>query len=86
VPTEVWGLVSTGKVSEFRAAVGNASQLWNVPLPTLSVIYRPRRGSGEWDYRIMTLEDVRREALGTRAWLAPATRATARLPASDATG
>lgn len=63
-PTEVWGLVSTGKVEEFRAASGNASQLWNVPLPTLAVIYRPRRGSGEWDYRAMLLADVRREALG----------------------
>jgi hypothetical protein len=58
-------MVSTGRISEFRAAAGNASQLWAVPLPTFAVVYRPRRGSGEWDYRVMTLEDVRREALGT---------------------
>ena len=57
-------MVSTGRVSEFRAAAGNASQLWGVPLPTLAVAYRRRLAKREYDYRLMLLEDVRREALG----------------------
>lgn len=65
VPTWSWALVSTGRISEFRAAAGNAPQFWGVPLPTLAVAYRPRLKVGEYDYRLMFLEDVRREALGT---------------------
>lgn len=63
VPTPVWPVVSTGKVSEFRAATGNVPQLWRVPLPTLTVAYRKRRAT-DYDYRLMTLLGVRREALG----------------------
>lgn len=65
VPTWAWAMVSTGRVSEFRAAVGNVPQLGSVPLPTLAVAYRPRLKVGEYDYRLMLLEGVRREALGT---------------------
>lgn len=65
VPSPVWAMVSTGRIREFRAASGNAPQLWNVPLPTLAVTYRRRRSTTEYDYRLMTLLNVRREALGT---------------------
>ena len=65
VPTAVWGLVSSGKIREFRAAVGNAPQLWNVPLPTLVAAYRKQRAAAQYDYRLLLLEGVRREALGT---------------------
>lgn len=65
VPTPVWPLVSTGKVTEFRAATGNAPQLWRVPLPTLAVAYRRQLSTQQYDYRLMLLEGVRREALGT---------------------
>jgi hypothetical protein len=57
-------MVSTGRVQEFRAATGNAPQLWKVPLPTFAVAYRRRLSRTEYDYRLMLLEDVRREALG----------------------
>lgn len=63
VPTPVWPLVSTGRVTEFRAGAGNASQLWRVPLPSFAVCYR--RGRDSFDYRLMVLEGVRLEALGT---------------------
>lgn len=63
VPSPVWPLVSAGRVREFRAAAGNASQLWNVPMPTFAVCYRRRRDT--FDYRMMLLEAVRQEALGT---------------------
>lgn len=65
VPSSVWPLVSTGKVTEFRAAAGNAPQLWRAPLPTLAVAYRRRLSKSEYDYRLMMLLQVRREALGT---------------------
>lgn len=65
VPSAVWPLVSTGAITEFRAASGNAPQLWNVPLPTLAVAYRRRLSTTEYDYRLLLLEKVRREALGT---------------------
>lgn len=58
-------MVSSGRVSEFRAAVGNAPQLGRAPFPTLAVVYRPRLKVGEYDYRLMLLEAARREALGT---------------------
>lgn len=64
VPSQAWPLVSTGRVTEFRAAVGNAPQLWHVPLPTLAVAYRRRLSVAEYDYRLLLLEAVRREALG----------------------
>lgn len=64
VPTPVWPMVSTGRVREFRAATGNVPQLWKVPLPTLAVAYRRRLGVVEYDYRLITLEAIRREALG----------------------
>src|SRR5437762_14049177 len=47
VPTWAWAMVSTGRVSEFRAAVGNVPQLGRAPLPTPAVIYRPRLKVGE---------------------------------------
>lgn len=65
VPTATWPLVSTGKVTEFRAATGNAPQLWKVPLPTLAVTYRRQIAVAQYDYRLMLLEAVRQEALGT---------------------
>lgn len=65
VPSPVWPLVSQGQISEFRAAVGNASQLWKVPLPTLAVTYRKQLSTETYDYRLMLLEGVRQEALGT---------------------
>lgn len=52
-------------MSEFRAACGNAPQLWNVPLPTLAVAYRRQLSAPQYDYRLLTLENVRQEALGT---------------------
>jgi hypothetical protein len=58
-------MVSTGKVSEFRAATGNAPQLWKVPLPTLAVAYRRQLSVAQYDYRLLLLENVRQEALGT---------------------
>lgn len=64
VPSPVWPLVSTGRVSEFRAATGNVPQLWNVPLPTLAVAYRRRLSARDYDYRLVMLERIRREALG----------------------
>lgn len=63
-PTPAWPLISTGKISEFRAAAGNAPQLWKVPLPTLAVVYRRQLSAKAYDYRLMLLERVRREALG----------------------
>lgn len=62
VPTPVWPQVSTGRVREFRAATGNAPQLWKVPTPTLAVAYR-RRHTVNIDYRLMVLERVRQEML-----------------------
>jgi hypothetical protein len=64
VPSPVWPMVSTGRVSEFRAATGNVPQLWRVPLPTLAVAYRRRLSASDYDYRLMVLEAIRREALG----------------------
>jgi hypothetical protein len=64
-PSAMWSAVSTGKVTEFRAATGNAPQLWKCPLPTLAVIYRRRPAIAQWDYRVMLLEAIRREALAT---------------------
>lgn len=64
VPTHVWPMVSMGRVAEFRHAIGNAPQLWKVPLPTLCVVYRRQKSTPHLDYRLMTLEGVRREALG----------------------
>ena len=57
-------MVSTGLVTEFRGAAGNASHLQGTPLPTLAVAYRRRLAVREYDYRLMLLEDVRKEALG----------------------
>lgn len=57
--------MSAGQVSEFRAASGNAPQLWKVPLPTLAVVYRRQLSVTAYDYRLMLLEGVRQEALGT---------------------
>lgn len=64
VPSWSWAQVSTGQVSEFRAATGNAPQLWKAPLPTLAVVYR-KQLADRYDYRLMLLEHIRREALGT---------------------
>lgn len=64
VTSAAWPFVSTGRVAEFRAAAGNAPQLWKVPLPTLALVYRRRLGVARYDYRLMLLEAVRREALG----------------------
>ena len=74
VPTPVWPQVSAGRVREFRAATGNVPQLWKVPLPTLAVAYRRRQRTLDYDYRLMVLEAIRREALGaiTDAGLAAA--------------
>lgn len=63
VPARDWSNVSGGRVREFRAAIGNVPQLWNVPLPTLVVAYRKRKATGDYDYRLMTLEGVRQEEL-----------------------
>jgi hypothetical protein len=63
VPTADWPLVITGVRREFRAAQGNVPQLWTVPLPTLCVCYRKRRAAGDYDHRLMVLEDVRQERL-----------------------
>lgn len=65
VPSHAWPLVSTGRVTEFRAAIGNAPQLWRAPLPTFAVAYRRRLSKLEYDYRLILLEAVRQEALGT---------------------
>lgn len=62
VPTPVWPDVSTGRIREFRAATGNAPQLWRVPTPVPAVLYR-RRQQGEYDFRLMVLERVRQEML-----------------------
>lgn len=64
VPSAVWTVVSEGQVSEFRASTGNAPQLWQTRLPTLAVAYRRRLSRTEYDYRLMMLEGIRREALG----------------------
>jgi hypothetical protein len=63
VPSPVWPLVSTGQVREFRCATGNAPQLWDITLPSLAVAYR-KRHRREYDYRLVLLEAMRREALG----------------------
>lgn len=65
VPSGDWPLVITGRRREFRAASGNAPQLWHVALPTLCVCYRKRRAAGDYDWRLMVLEDVRQERLGS---------------------
>lgn len=64
-PSPSWALVSTGRVREFRCAAGNAPQLWKVPLPSLAIIYRRQLSVPSWDYRLMLLENVRREALAS---------------------
>lgn len=66
-------MVSTGEVSEFRCATGNAPQIWKTTLPTLAVAYR-KRHAREYDYRLLLLQAMRREALGaiTEAGLAAA--------------
>lgn len=63
-PSAAWTLISTGRIHEFRASPGNAPQVWRTPLPTLAVAYRRRPSRNEYDYRLMLLEAVRREALG----------------------
>lgn len=64
VPSQDWPQVSRGRIREFRAAIGNVPQLlWHVSLPTLVVAYRKRKATGDYDYRLMTLEGVRREEL-----------------------
>lgn len=63
-PTPVWPLVSMGKITEFRCATGNAPQLWKAPIPTLAVVYRRQLSAKRYDYRLMVLEGIRREALG----------------------
>lgn len=66
VPSPVWPLISTGKVREFRAGVGNVPQAWRVlPMPTLALAYRKRLSTPEYDYRLLMVEGARREALGT---------------------
>jgi hypothetical protein len=65
VPTLAWPTISTGRASEFRAATGNVPQLWNVPLPALVVAYRRQLSKVNYDYRLMVMEGVRQEALGT---------------------
>jgi hypothetical protein len=64
VPSQEWPAVNSGRVREFRASIGNVPQLFNVPLPTLVVAYRKRRATGDYEYRLMTLEGIRQEALG----------------------
>lgn len=64
IPTPAWSAVNAGRVSQFRCATGNAPQLWKVPLPTLAVTYRRRKSADHWDYRLMMLLEIRREALG----------------------
>jgi hypothetical protein len=64
VPTQVWPLVSTGRVNEFRSSPGNVPQLWDVPMPTFAVAYRRRPSSSDYDYRVLFLATMRREALG----------------------
>lgn len=63
VPARDWSGVSAGRVREFRASPGNVPQLWNVPLPTLAIAYRKRKATGDYEYRIITLEGVRQEEL-----------------------
>jgi hypothetical protein len=63
VPTPAWPAVSSGRVSEFRAALGNTPRLWKVPMPTLALAYR-RRAPLDYDYRLVVLEGLRQEALG----------------------
>lgn len=64
VPDHAWSAVSGGRVREFRASAGHVPQLWHIPLPTAIVIYRTRRSSEDYDYRLVMLENVRQEALG----------------------
>lgn len=62
VPAGDWQDVSRGRIEEFRAAIGNAPQLWHVPVPTLAVCYRRTRTA--FDFRLMKLLEVRTEMLG----------------------
>lgn len=63
VPSQDWPAVNSGRVREFRASIGNVPQLFNVPMPTLVVCYRKRKATGDYEYRLMTLEGIRQEAL-----------------------
>ena len=64
VPAAAWPAVSSGQISEFRQAAGNAPQLWRMPLPTLVIIYN-RRHQPTFDYRLVMLEEIRQEMLGS---------------------
>ena len=64
VPSDVWPQVASGRVREFRAAIGNVPQFtFKVELPTLVVAYRKRKATAHYDHKLMTLEGVRREEL-----------------------
>jgi hypothetical protein len=63
VPSSEWPEVKRGLKREFRALSGHVSALWNVEPPTPIVAYRIN-GHGEYDARLMVLEDLWREPLG----------------------
>jgi hypothetical protein len=63
VPTQDWRRVIRGEITEFRAAPGNVPQMLQVVLPTAVVAYRIH--AGKHDTKLMLLEAVRQEALGT---------------------
>lgn len=63
VPVDDWPQVIAGRRQEFRASSGNAPQLWNVALPSFAVCYRKRKATGDYDWRLMVLEEVRQERL-----------------------
>lgn len=64
VPARDWGLVSTGRQSEFRVATGNLAAAYGfenvtLPLPLFVVAYRTRPELQQ----LMLLEAIRRERL-----------------------
>lgn len=64
VPYEEWGVIATGKKTEFRASPRSCSQLWSVEPPTTVVAWAMFPSTG-YRQQLMVLEETWREPLGS---------------------
>lgn len=64
VPAEDWALVKQGRKTEFRAAGGAVTQLWNVKCPTPVVGYMVRRTVQTYESGMFVLEATWQEPVG----------------------
>lgn len=63
VPSEDWAAVKIGAKTEFRAAGGHATQLWQVKPPTPVVGYRVTNGRTDHESCMLVLEATWQEPL-----------------------